>query len=330
MKNNKLISANQLLCALIACRIFVLLNYTPAVFEKASAREFVINALVAVVISIIVWAAIIRLKPKCGSYKASGGIIALVLILQAAGTITDLAGFLDYVYDSGAVDIAIIALAAAISLYGAFLGFEAFSRFSGAMLFALLAALAVMILSALKDINPLGLIADPIGLNWRLVLWQLPSAELAAYVVLHKYVANEKIGKTAVWFTAASLGGGCLLATLCESVLSGFVNRTEYPIYRLAALTNAPLLQRVDVIFIMVWLASGVIRLLLFAIAAGEGIRRCFPKMKKGIIIAISGLAPAILCALAGSLLPSGQIVFPAVGALGAAVAVLGVKRNEK
>lgn len=160
----------------------------------------------------------------------------------------------------------IIIVLISLCIYGAKNGVEVLGRTSGVVFVLFLIGLLVLIFSAMPKFNTQ---------NSKVLFYDGPKASLTGAMgifvrstvvpqifFLVGFVKGTVKVKYYVWSFCAALSCGIMLF-LCAMCLGGYADTQQFPVYTLAAVSELVPLQRLDVVFSVVWLLSMSVRLML-------------------------------------------------------------------
>ncbi len=269
-------------------------------------------------------------------------LIFLCFCGSGAAALAEMADFLSLCYPSTALPAIAVVLTLGVAVYALLAGLEGCARFGSLMLWLLAVLLGLSFLSAAGQLSFDRLSHDAADLSTRLLLWQIPFGELAAASVLSAHVTQSglpkagtgkrssdsaqdvsetrSVGHVCRFFVLTSAAVGSGVAVFCEMLLGGSLSQVPYPVFEFASVTHTPLLERLDVLYLVAWLISATMRVLLFAFAAAECLPPAYrlPAAKSGALLP----AGAMLLLLALSCL-TGFRLFTAAASLAALLILL-------
>lgn len=181
-----------------------------------------------------------------------------------------------------------------VAVYGCVKGAEAIGRSAFIIMVAFLLGIVLIIAGAMQLISPRGqrvffyegytdLVKNTVTIFSR-------STFLPQLVILISFASEGSKGSYVLWSGIAGIfTSGLLLVTqLCLGQYAGVL---QYPVYGLAAASELAPLQRLDIIFSVIWLMIMLIRLTATLFAAGECVKRVLgPKaVPWGLVLAMAG-----------------------------------------
>lgn len=170
---------------------------------------------------------------------------------------------LDTVNPEFSADLA-MALMLAVAVYGALRGIETVAR-CGVCVFALLAAGSGLVFGIVsgrfrpENLEPLSL--DGIARTFRgTLLFVMRTSVFADLAVLLPFVRGRKTPGFLLWAGGTTLFVGALLLLLA-GCLGPYAAVRNFPVYSLASMTEARSLQRLDAVFIGMWMTGLIVKL---------------------------------------------------------------------
>ncbi len=285
------ISASQLFCILLLCRLSAEIVYPRTVSGTA------LEGILALVISEAV-RFILALPVVIYSFKGTnihravysknkffgwcGAVFAALLLAGAAlRTLFNSSQFAVKNLLNGGTSWVIFTISAVFAVYAAITGAEALAR-SGAIF--LIAAALITLTVFLADIPYMrtdgfaarGDFAALLGDTFERVM---RGGDYLIFAALLPYVNKKKkssSGKTVLWFAAASLLGGLLITVTSCLVLRDMYGLCEYPHIAAASLADIAFFKRLDGASAAVWTLCAAFRSGVMLFAAGSAVAEVY------------------------------------------------------
>ncbi len=157
----------------------------------------------------------------------------------------------------------VLAAMAGVAAFGACRGLEAVARCAGCVLVLLVVGTALVFGAAALRFQPENLTplfpARPLALLKGAALFLGRTSLFADMAVLLPFVKGRKGLGFAAWAGGSSLLVGCLLA-LMAGCLGPYAYTQQFPVYALASLTGVRSLQRLDPVFVGLWMTGLIVK----------------------------------------------------------------------
>lgn len=157
----------------------------------------------------------------------------------------------------------VLAAMAGVAAFGACRGLEAVARCAGCVLVLLALGTALVFGAAALRFQPENLTplfpARPLALLKGAALFLGRTSLFADMAVLLPFVKGRKGLGFAAWAGGSSLLVGCLLA-LMAGCLGPYAYTQQFPVYALASLTGVRSLQRLDPVFVGLWMTGLIVK----------------------------------------------------------------------
>lgn len=304
------LGALQIASLLFVSRVFSILTHSGSEFSGFGDTTIMLGSFIAGICSILLaylisW--VIRRNKANNLLDLAGAAsdrfgkfayvtVGIVCLLVSIVTMVNFQHFLSLaVYPQMGNSLFIICLSA-VCVYAAFLGLEAISRFS--VIIAVLVVISVIVAASglSGDIRIINL-NSPFEFGVKPILFSayqgvVGNTELLLFVVLLGRL-NRKGNHT---FTASMiLSMTCyqIVFFLMVATLGDYSSSQSFPIYTLMASANISIFQRLDFIFMVIWIFISFLKISLYLNVSDQCIRRAFPKLKRGIGITASAVVIA-------------------------------------
>lgn len=295
------------------CRVFTLMTFVTMSSNDGGLSLQMTAAVIGTVIQAILLIPIVMLKKSVTETALSKNrffgifIAALYLLFFLFYTVNSLLHFQKFLsarFFQNSGSIIMLAVLLAVCVYCASLGVEALSR-SGVLLFWLfIAALIIMVLYSVQDIDLTNLIFEKLEKNnlFTAVMYDLSrNGEICAAAFLAKHV-REKLRCGVYGLMASKLLLIEAVTLLITAVLGDFAKLTDYPFLTVGTFGGTGFIQRGDALYLIVWTVTAVINISLFLHISAGLMVEVFPKIKfSGSIAAVIVFAAASVISLTGA-----------------------------
>ena len=217
----------------------------------------------------------------------------------------------------------VLAAMAGAAAFGACRGLEAVARCAGCVLVLLVLGTALVFGAAALRFSPENLTplfpARPLALLKGAALFLGRTTLFADMAVLLPFVKGRKGLGFAAWAGGSSLLVGCLLALLA-GCLGPYAYTQQFPVYALASLTGVRSLQRLDPVFVALWMTGQIVKAACDLFAC----RVCLSSLGAGAAMLALGMGAAVWQPLQALLLhPRLWLALTALAGVGAPLALL-------
>ncbi|MCI8623674.1 MAG: GerAB/ArcD/ProY family transporter [Provencibacterium sp.] len=276
---------------LLLCRTYTFFTAVPGFTEPVSGSGALVSLLFSALFSLAAllpaWLVLRRSGTGILEYayqksKTAGYACSTLFGLGALFSAADCAVQYDF-FITGAIypnerNIIFIVLFTLCALYMAWMGLEAVARFSGPLLIALLFSLGLIILSLIREFDPLGmsppdLSAFPAMLQSAYSTFSETGELVLALLFLPYLKGNVKKG-FAGWLAAAVLLLGTVIATAIYTV-QDYAATQNYPFYAIAKTALLFYFQRMDALHMVLWTMIGLVKMTLYLYIC----RQCFSNL---------------------------------------------------
>lgn len=309
------ISGTQLVLLLCISRIFVLFTYVPKGNASVNGSAALLVNLLTGIASLLLICPFLylckisgpdiitsALRVNCIFGKLAAALFCLYSLFIAAYTISHFEFFMtSTVYPKARPWLFVIFLTITAA-YAAALGLEAFSRMS-MFVFSLTAAVTISIfLSLLPEMN-LFYVSNPLLTGAQPVLAgtvraAASNAEIILFMLLLPRTGGKKAGTRFITWVVITAVFYELLTFTVLTALGDYSKTRMFPIHTAATIVQLPIIGRLDILHIGVWIFTAFLRAALYLYCAYTCLRRIFPKLsiKTGTIIcALAAGATALL-----------------------------------
>ena len=240
---------------------------------RRSAQELLLGTLLA---APLLWALLTLYCKRRGAVKAhwTDGPLLAVLLLSAAMELLQCQRFYLHVMSGELSLFWFLALSLSVAAYGNSLSEGTLGRTAQILLFFVLAALVLTLLSASGQMHTVNLRCMP---PERLKIGQsaLRRAVLLPEYLLLPVLAADKDRRagqhrSAAWLLGTVFGADALLMLVSELVMGGLAFRITEPVYTLVRLGGLSVFRRMDALHVCVWLLLFYLKLSLYFWAAGR------------------------------------------------------------
>lgn len=206
-----------------------------------------------------------------------------------------------------------IAAILAVALYGAFRGIETVARCAACVFVILLAGVGLVFSIVAFRFDPENL--EPLFVNGfsqtlqGVLLFTARTSIFADMAVLLPMVKGRKLRGFA-WWAAGTAAFVSLLLLLLQGCLGRYAATQNFPVYTLSSITEVRSMQRLDAVFVGIWMTGLIIKLA----CDGYACRVCFSsisgKRQPGLSVVLWGLAVLLLAfSTAGNQLVQGILL---------------------
>ena len=299
MEDKKMIGWGQLLLLLFMCRVFTLMTFVPfADSNETLTVRMAATAIGAVIQGILLIPIVILKKSITGlalEKNKPAGIILTVLYLvfflfYTAGGLIDFRRFLGARFFPTAADAdnaLWIGVLLIVGVYCGYLGIEALGRSAVLLFWIFIAALVIMCISSVHEIDPANLsfgFTDKEGLFSAVLKDLSRNGEICALAFLAGNV-RDRLRCGAYGLLASKLVLIFAATLLITAVLGDFAFLTQYPFLAVGATGDARFVERGDALYLMVWTITAIINIALFLHISAGLIGEVFPKCRYRTVI---------------------------------------------
>ncbi len=239
---------------------------------------------------------------------SSGYLLVSLFVLYL-----DMLQFRDFAEETVKADFSVTLLTAALIAVGfaaALYGVQALGRTAAVVAVAGIALLLLFGALLVPQIEAVNFPPAVFG-GWRAVLAQtvkeLPrTAEIVAVGALYPAV-NGKVGKTFFTFVGLNALLALFVCIVTTGVLGDFAGLTAYPFYTAVTAARAGVLERPDLLVVVLWLGTFFVRVSLFGSIYLDHARRLFGEKARLPSAAVGALALIVLMVLTRTVGFSGQ-----------------------
>lgn len=291
MEDKKMIGWGQLLLLLFMCRVFTLMTFVPfADSTETLTIRIAATAIGAVIQGILLIPVVILRGSVTGlalqKNKPAGIILAVLYLVffffYTAGSLIDFRGFLSDRFFPSAGNILWIGVLLIVGVYCGCLGIEALGRSAVLLFWLFIAALVIMCISSIHEIDPANLsfgFTNTDGLFSAVLKDLSRNGEICALAFLAGNVRDRL--RCGVYGLLASKLVLIFAATLLiTAVLGDFAFLTQYPFLAVGATGDARFVERGDALYLMVWTITAIINIALFLHISAGLIGEVFPKCR--------------------------------------------------
>lgn len=287
MEKNK-ISITQMMLLLFLSRVFTALTYFPGMNSPVSGTAMFFGQIIGYGVVLLLFLPLVwmlkmyperSLAMNLQAISRKGSIpvnlIYLVfIILLAVNTLAHFQFFMTNAIFQEASVWAIIIPMMLVAVYAAYIGIEGISR-SGFLLFAVFViAFLFIILSSIPEVeltNLKPLEQDGLSQILRGAYGVVSrSVEILLLYLLLPYLQKGRLGAGVTGFTILSLVVFELIAFFLLTVLGDFSKSQTFPFYTLASMSGISIFQRMDALYMGIWVFVAFIRLSLLIFIAAD------------------------------------------------------------
>lgn len=337
METNR-IGNMQLLILLFLSRLFNTLTHIPGMGSTVSGTAMLYSNLIGAGVLLLVFlplivmanrfperSVVMNLRAGFGGFGSlCGGLYYAFLVLLAAQTLAQFQLFMtDAVFPEASVWVIILPILL-VAAYAAHVGIEGIARAGFLIFLAFWAAFALIILSSVPNIeiyNVVPLEQDAVREILQGVYAVVSrSAEPVLFCLLLPYAGNKTF-YAAAGFTVLSFSTQEIIAFFILTVLGSFSYSQTFPFFSLASMSEISVFQRMDALYMGIWVFVAFIRLSLLLLLASDIIKFILPDRKNGerhryglaatVVIVLLAAIPA--CFSIGTLTFSYQFLFSGV-----------------
>ncbi len=294
MEKNK-ISITQMVLLLFLSRVFTALTYSPGMNQTVSGTAMLFGQLIGYGVVLLLFAPLVCMAKRYPERSLVMNVQALsdkgslpihfiyfaYLILLGINTLAQFQLFMINAIFQEASVWAILLPMLAVAVYAAYTGIEGIAR-SGFLLFVVfLVAFLFIILSSVPEISLIRLKPleqDGISQVLRGAYGVVSrSVELVLLYLLLPYLQKGKLGKGILSLTFLSLAAFELIAFFLLTVLGDFSIGQTFPFYTLASMSGISIFQRMDALYMGIWVFVAFVRLSLLIFLATELLTMMLP-----------------------------------------------------
>ncbi len=279
MEKNR-IGIMQLVILLFLSRQFTSLTYFPGIGTPVSGTATLVGNVISTLFLPLMFLPFLLLSkryPECsivmglssglGKFgRFAGWFYYFYILVLAAHTLSHFQFFMiNAVFPDASVWVIVLPMLA-VAVYAAYIGVEGIARSGFFIFIGFLLAFGLIVFSSIPNIELNNL--KPIEKN----IWQeltggvygtvSRSTEPILFGMLLPYVGN-KTGKVVAGFTALSIGVLEITAFFILTVLGDFSYSQFFPFYSLASMSEISIFQRMDALYMGIWVLIGFIKLSL-------------------------------------------------------------------
>ena len=320
MNQDSRISLWQVVLLLCLSRMFSVMTMC-MVYTSFTIQEMFYGALLAIPLAFLVFlpgGLLFQKRPRLLLDNRLKGVWMTGYFLLAVGwllmTLLHLDFFLGNAVFLQAPSIALLWPAVLAGCWCAYQGLEGLARYGSILFFFFALSVLLLICTAVPQMSPARL--DPVTtVDWKNIwaaasnsLFQNP--ELIFLPLLAPRLAERKLIKAGVWYCLLSGGLVALLFGLVCFTFGDFTTNIVYPVYSLSAAMQVGFLQRLDAVYMAIWVMLALFRIsILLWFAKGFLIHAAPKRRPLSLIFFLGGLVLAVSWLLSGSLL-SNQLAY--------------------
>lgn len=294
MEKNK-ISMAQMALMLFLSRAFSVLTYFPGMTKPVSGTAFLYGTIIGYALSFLLFIPLFCLNkwkpehsvvmdakflfPRGGT--VIGGVYFLFLVLLGANTLAHFQFFMvNAVFMQASLWVILIPMMA-VAVYAAYVGIEGIARSSFLIFIGFLLAFLLIFFSSFSEIELTNL--KPIEGSF------IEEVSRAAYGVLSRsveillaylilpYLKKGKLWKGAAGFTLLSVVIFESIAFIILSALGEFSYTQTFPFFALASMSEISIFQRLDALYMAIWVFTAFIRLSLLLFLGTDVLKQILP-----------------------------------------------------
>ncbi len=317
MEKNRIGTA-QLMILLFLSRLFNALTYIPGMGSTVSGTAMLFSNLIGAGVLLLLFLPLVVMANRYpersivmnlrAGFHGIGSFCSifyyLFLILLAAQTLAQFQFFMsNAIYPDAAVWVIILPMLL-VAVYAAHAGIEGIARAGFLIFIAFCIAFAFIILSSVQNVDLYNVV--PLGHKAVQEIMQgvyavvSRGAELVLFCLLLPY-AGKGTGTAAAGFTLLSFSVQEIIGFFILTVLGSFSYSQTFPFFSLASMSEISVFQRMDALYMGIWVFVAFIRLSLLLLLAADIIKFILPDRKSGEHHRFS-LAVTVLLVLAAAL----------------------------
>lgn len=301
------IDSSQLVILLILSRIFTLLTFSSHARGSRTIYIEMVGCVGAVILQLIVLIPtfiLLKRNKECGiiecSFKvnkyygiAVTTLYLLLMIFQVSNTTSSFEFFMTTaIYPTASAWVFILFFILAVS-YAAYMGLEAFSRMGGFVAIAVMVGTVILVLSNWSQMN-LVYFQNPFHDGIMPVLESTyqqanVSLEIILYLLLIPYVKADNVVKPLLKFFVTSVIYFEVIIFAVLISLGNLADSEMFPIFTMAIISEMAFLERLDAIYMGIWIFIAFIRTATLVFISSKLIRDIMPQKInsdiKGIVI---------------------------------------------
>ncbi len=289
------ISCAQLAAVIVICRIHTLMTHIPLIGNGFSAASELIGVTLSAVLCCLI------VLPSVNFYKKheNMGIITYIseknralgllfgtfavaaLLLAGAENVGDFTAFSSERFVGGFGELLIAFLLILTCLYAAYCGIEGIAR-STAVIFLLFFIMLILMFSGSADtFSAENLHADISGKDILSSFFDdfIESSEIITLIFCGKYV-NEKYRTSAYLSLFFRLLATAFITLAVILVLGDYAFISKYPFLDVGSAAGIRFFQRIDALYMIIWVITAVVSVALKIFTAGELLKELFPSLR--------------------------------------------------
>ena len=299
----------QLAAVIIIYRIFTLMTYIPLIENGHSLKVQLCSAAASTLIQALMLIPSVLLFSDRDSSDEKGGICEKVLaknrfwgyiitplyyiyfILAAAFSALDFTEFIGSRFIGSVPEWITLLLIILVCLYCAWCGIEGIGRAAPVVITGFIIMLIVMLCGGMERIDPENIQGEFISDSFLKALYNdlSRSSELTMLCFGGKYIVNN-FRKSA--YSALAVRLVCTVITVLGAVLvlGDYVYMCSYPFLNIGSTAGVRFLQRIDSVYMIIWVLAAVISLSAALYMASDVLKTAAPTLKRGTVTAVSAL----------------------------------------
>ena len=314
MNQDSRISLWQVVILLCLSRMFSVMTMC-MVYTSFTVQEMFYGSLLAIPLAFLVFlpgGILFQKQPRLLLDNRAKWLWMTGYLLFALGwllmTLLHLDFFLGNAVFPQAPSIALLWPAVLAGCWCAYQGLEGLARYGSILFFFFAFSVLLLICIAAPEMSPTRL--DPIatvdwGNIWAAALNSLfQNPELIFLPLLAPRLAEGKLIKAGVWYCLLSGGLVALLFGLVCFTFGDFTTNIVYPVYFLSAAMQVGFLQRLDAVYMAIWVMLALFRIAILLWFSKGFLTYAAPKRRPlSLILLLGGVLLAVSWLLSGSLL---------------------------
>ncbi len=341
------ISCAQLAAVIVICRIHTLMTHIPLIGTGFSAASELIGVTLSAALCCLI------VLPSVSFYKKheNMGIITCIsernhalglffgitavaaLLLAGSHTVSDFTAFSSERFVGGFGELLTAFLLILTCLYAAYCGIEGIAR-STAVIFLLFFIMLILMFSGSADkFSAENLRADISGNNILSSFIDdfIESSEIITLIFCGKY-AGEKYRMSAYLSLFFRLFATAFITLAVILVLGDYAFICKYPFLDVGSAAGIRFFQRIDALYMIIWVVTAVISIALKIFTAGEILKELFPSLRAKNTVSAAAL---FICAAIFNCVNSAGntaylILFPLTAIIVPLFAANSVKREKR
>lgn len=294
--NKVKISSTQAVLLLFLCRMFTTVTFSPTHSNITESSSILLGDLLSVLVTVILMLPLFFLinskNPDLiccasGCSKIFGKIVGayffLIIILLSIYTVTTFTSFITTAIFPNSSQVLIIVTFLIACTYGAIMGLEGVSR-AGTIIFVVFLISIGFIIFALADnmklYNIKPMVNEPVKSVITAIIANVSrNLEIVLLIILYPNI-NGSFTKISLGYIGLSSLFFLALGTVTVLILGDYTIKQIFPFYSVTAIAHIGVFQRMDALYMGLWVVLGYIRTTLTLIASSFILRRIFPSQK--------------------------------------------------